>query len=275
MLGTGRFLGIRPVNSAPHGLTPLILSQLPHLAIWERTTNNPQATVICVHGGLDRGGSFARMARRMDHFRVIAYDRRGYQQSRDRRPLSLDGHAEDLRAVVDAVQNDQPTLVFGHSYGGVVALRSAQAGARFDAMVTYEPPLPWTVPRIGSFGALNPDPAAEAESFFRRMVSNSAWERMNEAEQESRRRDGPALHDDLSTIRSPIAAIDWSSITTPWTYGYGDAADRRDYYESVAARLRLDVQQVETVIVAHAGHGAHLSNPEAMVRLIDNRLEQL
>ncbi|CAB4868285.1 unannotated protein [freshwater metagenome] len=251
------------------------MSELPHLAIWERITENPQATVICVHGGLDRGGSFARMARRMDHFRVIVYDRRGYQQSRERQPLSLDGHAEDLRVVVDAVRNDQPTLVFGHSYGGVVALRSVQTGAKVDALVTYEPPLPWAVPRTGSFGELNPDPAAEAESFFRRMVSNSAWERMNEVDQQSRRNDGPALHDDLLTIRNPIPAIDWASVTTPWTYGYGDTADRLEYYESVAARLRLDVKLIKTSMVAHAGHGAHLSNPEAMVRLIDDRLEKL
>jgi len=231
--------------------------------------------VICVHGGLDRGGSFARMARRMDHYRVIAYDRRGYQQSRDRQPLSLDGHAEDLRAVVDAVRSDRPTLVFGHSYGGVVAIRSAEIGAQFDAMVTYEPPLPWLAPRTGSFGDLNPDPEAEAELFFRRMVSNSAWERMSVAEQQSRRSDGPALHDDLSTIRNTTAAVNWSAVSTPWTYGHGDAADRLEYYQSIAAGLRRDLPTITTTQVAHAGHGAHLSNPEAMVRLIDYRLEQL
>ncbi len=211
----------------------------------------------------------------MDHYRVIAYDRRGYQQSRNRQPLSLDGHAEDLRAVVDAVASDMPTLVFGHSYGGVVALRSAETGASFDALVTYEPPLPWLGPRTGSFGELNPDPEAEAEAFFRRMVSNSAWNRMSTAEQASRRSDGPALHNDLSTIRSDTAAVNWTTVTTPWTYGHGDAADRVEYYESIATRLRRDVPAITTTKVAHAGHGAHLSNPEAMVRLIDYRLEQL
>lgn len=211
----------------------------------------------------------------MDHYRVIAYDRRGYQQSRNRQPLSLDGHAEDLRAVVDAVASDMPTLVFGHSYGGVVALRSAETGASFDALVTYEPPLPWLGPRTGSFGELDPDPEAEAEAFFRRMVSNSAWDRMSTAEQASRRSDGPALHNDLSTIRSDTAALNWTTVTTPWTYGHGDAADRVEYYESIATRLRRDVPAITTTKVAHAGHGAHLSNPEAMVRLIDYRLEQL
>ena len=215
------------------------------------------------------------MARRMDHYRVIAYDRRGYQQSRNRQPLSLDGHAEDLQAIVDAVRNDRPTVVFGHSYGGVIALRSTEVGASFDALVTYEPPMPWLVPRTGSFGTLSSDPAAEAESFFRRMVSNSAWERMSDDEQQSRKSDGPALHDDLSTIRTTTAAVDWSGVTTPWTYGHGDAADRLEYYESIAAGLHRDLPTITTTKVTHAGHGAHLSNPEAMVRLIDYRLEQL
>ena len=235
----------------------------------------PTATVICVHGGLDRGGSFARMARRMDHFRVIAYDRRGYQQSRLREPLSLDGHAEDLAIIAAAVKSDIPTLVFGHSYGGVVAIRSLELGGDFDALVTYEPPLPWAVSRTGSFGELNPDPAAEAESFFRRMVSNSAWERMSNEEQASRRNDGPALHNDLSTLRQDDAPIDWAKVVVPWTYAHGDSEERLAYYESVAAKLRQDVVGIETSVTNHAGHGAHLSNPEAMVRLIEHRLEQL
>jgi pimeloyl-ACP methyl ester carboxylesterase len=130
------------------------------------------------------------------------------------------------------------------------------------------------VARTGSFGELNPDPAAEAESFFRRMVSNSAWERMSAEEQAARRSDGPALHNDLSTIRSEVAPINWSKVTTPWTYSHGDSEDRLAYYESVAAKLRQDVAVIETVVTRHAGHGAHLSNPEAMVRLIERRLEQ-
>jgi len=43
--------------------------------------------------------------------------------------------------------------------------------------------------------------------FFRRMVSNSAWERLSELERRSRRLDGPALYSDLSllsTARYPL-----------------------------------------------------------------------
>ena len=246
-----------------------------HLAVWERTPEAPLATVICVHGGLDRGGSFARMARRLDHYRVIAYDRRGYQQSRRGMTLSLDHHADDLLTVARAVANDQPLLVFGHSYGGVVGARASAEDHPFSALVTYEPPRPWVVERQGNFGELHPDPAVEAESFFRRMVSDSAWERLGPDEQAGRRADGPALHNDLSTLRSTHVPLDWSKVTIPWTYSFGDADGRAEYYASVARTLSHSVARLTISPITHAGHGAHLSSPEAMVRLIEQQLESL
>ena len=70
------------------------------LAVAERRVIDPEATVICVHGGLDRGGSFARLVRRLETFDVVAYDRRGYQGSRDVQPLGLQYDVDDLSALV-------------------------------------------------------------------------------------------------------------------------------------------------------------------------------
>ena len=53
------------------------------LAVAERRVASPQASIIFVHGALDRGGSFARVVRRLVEFDVVVYDRRGYQGSRD------------------------------------------------------------------------------------------------------------------------------------------------------------------------------------------------
>lgn len=215
------------------------------------------------------------MARRLDHYRVIAYDRRGYQQSRRGMALSLDHHAEDLLTIARAVADERPLLVFGHSYGGVVGARASGEDHPFSALVTYEPPLPWVVERQGNFGDLHPDPAVEAERFFRRMVSDSAWERLGPEEQAGRRADGPALHNDLSTLRSHDVPLDWSKVEIPWTYAFGDADGRADYYASVALALSQSVRHFTSIPVTHAGHGAHLSSPEAMVRLIEQQLESL
>ncbi|HEY5010734.1 MAG TPA: hypothetical protein VIH73_06215, partial [Acidimicrobiales bacterium] len=71
----------------PHGLHFVANSPVRGLAVAERRVEHPEATVICIHGGLDRGGSFARLARRIDRFDLVTYDRRGYQASRELQPL--------------------------------------------------------------------------------------------------------------------------------------------------------------------------------------------
>ena len=78
-----------------------------------------------MHGALDRAGSFARLSRRITRFDVIAYDRRGYQGSRDLGPVDLDHHVSDLLALVDAKRRHQPVILFGHSFGGVVTFAAA------------------------------------------------------------------------------------------------------------------------------------------------------
>ena len=77
-------------HAIPQGLHFVANSPVAGLAVAERRVESPLATVICIHGGLDRGGSFARLARRMELFDLVAYDRRGYQGSRDLGPLGLE-----------------------------------------------------------------------------------------------------------------------------------------------------------------------------------------
>src|SRR5665213_3502756 len=73
-------------SSLPHGLHFVSSTPVPGLAVAERRVANPEATLICIHGGLDRGGAFARLARRCERFDVVTYDRRGYQGSRRAAP---------------------------------------------------------------------------------------------------------------------------------------------------------------------------------------------
>lgn len=259
---------------SPAGLEPLAVSSAPHLAVWRRGETGP--LVVGVHGGLDRGGSFARVARRLDGCRFITYDRRGYQGSRGPDDLSLPRHRDDLLALLEGLTTDEPAVILGHSYGGVVALAASLTGSPLvGSLVTYEPPLPWVVKRVGRMGPLLDSPADEAESFFRRMISDAAWERLSPVEQESRRLDGPALYDDLATIRRDDAPFDVSGVSVPWTYSYGEGDERRDYYASVAAELSRRVPQVRVSPLANAGHGAHLANPEGLARIVREHMEEL
>lgn len=255
--------GLRVVEATP--TAGLILA--------ERRVDHPLASVIAVHGGLDRAGSFARLARRLDDFDVVAYDRRGYQGSRDLGVAGLAAHVKDLVAVARREAEAGPVVLFGHSFGGVVALAAAvREPGLARLVVVYETPLPWVVPRPGGPPAPVEDPGLEAERFFRRVVSPAAWERLSAPERESRRLDGPALLSDLASLRGP-APFDIADLVAPAAYVHGDAA-LAPYYRHLGAEVHRRNPGVEVIELAHAGHGAHLSQPGHLASLIGELWER-
>jgi pimeloyl-ACP methyl ester carboxylesterase len=236
------------------------------LAVYERRVEAPRASVVCVHGGLDRGGSFARLARRLDDFDVVAFDRRGYQGSRELGVGALDQHVDDLVTIVRAEAQSAPVVIFGHSVGGVVALGAAIREPLLTGLVVaYESPLPWILPREHSRPSLGDDPNEEVEVFFKRMVSRSAWERLSEAEKQSRRLDGPALLADLRAVRA-AAPFDLAELDAPSVYVHGDGA-LATYYRELSALL-AERFAMGTVEMTGAGHGAHLANPDQLALLL-------
>lgn len=238
------------------------------LAVLERRVESPRASIICVHGGLDRGGSFARLARRLDDFDVVAFDRRGYQGSRALGVGTLDQHVDDVVALVNVEARRGPVIIFGHSVGGVIAFGAAiREPLAIDLVIAYESPLPWILPREHSRPFLGEDPSEEVEIFFKRMVSRSAWERLSEAEKQSRRLDGPALLADLRAVRS-VAPFDLGELDVPSVYAHGDGV-LAAYYRELAALLaeRFSMDEVE---MSAAGHGAHLANPDQLAHLLDS-----
>jgi pimeloyl-ACP methyl ester carboxylesterase len=241
---------------------------VPGLAVAERRVERPEATIICIHGGLDRGGSFARLARRTDRFDLVTYDRRGYQGSRDLQPLGLANHVSDLVALARHEDDARPIILFGHSFGGVVAYAAAiQEPSLSRLVITYEAPLPWILQRNGMGTPLGNDPELEAERFFRRVVSDGAWERLSELERDSRRRDGPALFDDLTGLRSGNALFDIAALTTPAVYVYGDVL-APEFYRQLALALAAINPIIRSRQVTNAAHGAHLSVPDQLAALI-------
>jgi len=237
------------------------------------TTVSP--LVVLVHGSLDRAGSFARIIRRLDDLHTVAYDRRGYHRSRHVTPVhdTLDGHVDDLLAVIDG----RPSVVVGHSYGGDIALGAAlRAGGPgpIVAVAAYEPPMPWlgtwaTRPRPGPEGGVRPaddDPALAAERFFRRMVGDSAWERLPEATREERRADGPALAGELAAIRTDVAPFDVTRLTVPAVIGRG--SESLAHHRASADWLMEHTPDAELIEIEGAAHGAHLTHPDAFAGFV-------
>ena len=71
----------------------------------------------------------------------MIYDRRGYGRSVGvGPPFGVDEQVEDLVAVIDG----RPAIVFGHSFGGDVALAAAERHPELvRAVGTYEAPMSW------------------------------------------------------------------------------------------------------------------------------------
>ncbi len=211
------------VPTTPNGLHFVADSPVAGLAVAERRVDLPEATLICVHGGLDRGWLLARLARRINAFDVVTYDRRGYQGSRDLQPLSFALHVNDLLALAKRERARGPVIVFGHSYGGAVALGAALGDPSLIQMaVLYEAPLPWVLRREGNAHSPRRRPRSRSGDVLSSNCLDAAWERLSELERDSRRRDGPALISDLTSLRKGTITLDVTQLVVPTTFAYGD-----------------------------------------------------
>jgi pimeloyl-ACP methyl ester carboxylesterase len=228
--------------------------------------------VVLVHGSLDRASSFARVIRRLDDLHTVAYDRRGYDRSRHLVPVheTLGGHVDDLLAVIDG----RPAVVVGHSYGGDIALGAAlhpDGPGSILAVAAFEPPMPWlgtwaTRPRPARPPHEDEDPGLAAERFFRRMVGDSAWDRLTDETREARRADGAALAAELAAIRTSEPPFDVTTLAVPVVFGRGSTT--LPHHREAADWLLAHVPGAELIEIEGAAHGAHLTHPDAFSRFV-------
>ncbi len=242
------------------------------LHILERAGSAPGApTAVFVHGSLDRAESFRRVMRRLPDLAIVAYDRRGYQGSREAGVVGLRGHIADLVDIVTEVRARGATTiaVIGHSVGGDVVIGTALAEPDLcDSVGAFEPPMPWLgfrrprpgEDRPGGWAPLAEDPAEEVERFFSRMVSPSAWRRLSDEGRAGRRADGPALVADLLGLRGdpPFEVMD---LAVPALFGRGGPGSEPHHRDGVAW-LSTHVPGAALFEIPGAHHGAHLSHPD-------------
>ena len=256
------------------------------LHVLTRSAAPGTATVVFVHGSLDRGESFRRVMRRLPDLTTLAYDRRGYQGSRAGGIVGLGGHVDDLLRIADAVREDSdgPVVAVGHSLGGDVVMAAALASPRtFGAVGAYEPPMPWLGFRRDRVGdretgrpwpPMSADPADEAEQFFSRMVGAAAWTRLSDEGRAQRRADGPALVADFRSLRGEGPPFDVTRLDVPAVFGMGGPTTRPHHRRTVEW-LGAHVANAVVYEIEGAQHGAHLSHPDhfaTLARLVLDRV---
>ena len=232
-----------------------------------------RASVVLVHGAMDRAASFGRVLRRLGDTDVMAYDRRGYAGSLGAGVApTLAEHAADLARVADW-SGASSVVVVGHSLGGTIALLLAAADAPgLVGLGAFEAPVP-SLPGYRSDGgdlalaaAADGGPSAGAEAFYRLLVGDRTWDRLRAADRDTRLAEGPALVAELRDLRRPGGCPDLGSVRVPVVAGAGAASPAA--WRLPAEELVARVADATLVEIAGAGHGAHLSHPDEFARYV-------
>lgn len=197
---------------------------------------------------------------------VIRFDRRGYGKSLlHPGPYTVATNAEDVIHILGG----RSAVLIGHSFGGNIALAVAQhIPHQILGVSTYETPLSWLPfwPDTTA-GAIASSSSSEeaAEKFMRRLIGNKKWEELPEKTKEARRREGPALSEELRTLREK-APWDAKKITCRVIGGHGTKA--QPHHQEGAMWLGRNLINASNAVIEDAGHGAHNSHPREFFELL-------
>lgn len=104
---------------------------------YEQTGDGPP--VVLVHGTSTAHHSWDALTPHLtEEYTLVAPDRRGRGASGDGDEYDLEREIADVRAVIDAI--DGKPILFGHSFGALVALEATRTAA-IERLVLYEPAL--------------------------------------------------------------------------------------------------------------------------------------
>lgn len=255
---------------------------------WAATGPVEGPLVVLVHGTMDRSGGLLKLARRLhDRCRVVRYDRRGYGRSARAAPdYRCARHLDDLVDVIDAVDAidaveavdalDEPpagrrsSTLFGHSYGGNVALSFAARHPDVTrAVAVYETPLSWLEwwPADSAGGAALEldDPGDAAELFMRRMIGDARWERLPPSTRSDRRGEGRAMVGELADLRT---VAPWSPDRVIGPVVAMSGARGRSHHRDSVRYLERHLPDCRSVVVDGAAHAGPNTHPDAVARIV-------
>ncbi|MCW2522537.1 MAG: alpha/beta hydrolase [Frankiales bacterium] len=219
--------------------------------------------VLLVHGVLDNGRSFDRVAELLDsECRLLRYDRRGYGTSADALgvPADADDHVEDLLSVLDG----RRAVVVGHSFGGVIAAGAAvRAPELVSALVLYESVMAW-VPGWDDRPLRQVLWGEDPEDAGLRLMFGERYHAMTAEQRQRRRAQATSFVVEERSVRGPVPPYEIADLQVPLVYGYSDTFP----IAVMQQHLNEVIADVELVAVPGGGHNAHRDAPEAFADLV-------
>ncbi len=223
--------------------------------------------VVFVHGVIDKGQSFARVADALaPDCRVLWYDRRGYGASINApgAPVGVNGHIEDLIGILDG----RRAVVVGHSFGGVIATGAAlRVPDCVAALVIYETVMAWAPgwdDRTMRQVLWSDDP----EDAGLRLMLGARYGVLSPAVRLRLRPQARAFIEEERSTRAASPPYDVAELRVPLVYGFSDTFP----VVAMQEHLQAAVPDVELVTLPGGGHNAHRAAPEAFAGLVHRGL---
>lgn len=252
--------------------------------------------IICCHGdGRDHRSWMPQVEELADEFEVITYDLNGYGQSggSTRNEQSYSTHTEDLRALIEELDIDDPTIV-GWSMGGRVAYTyAARYPDNLSALVLLEPatrnfdepplvakPLHYILPTLGKvvgwprlldirrsvMNLRGNNDSGEEESIQGLGMTKSEYFADVESQIDSAEYSKMMVSMRDEMLHSDTPAVDFASVSVPVLALTGD--DPSEPFTNTLSALAEEAETIRRETIPDAGHSAQIDNPDDFNRLL-------
>lgn len=250
-----------------------------------RLTGKGDMPLVLVHGSWDTLHDWDLAAPGLaEHFRVLAYDRRGHGESE--RPTvqgSVSEDIADLAALIEQVFGE-PAWVVGNSFGAVITLRLG--AARPDlvrGLIGHEPP---AVSMLAGDAALAPmlsevlaglravadriaagDAAGGAEQFIETVaLGPGSWAQLPPEVQASLVDHAATFLDEVNDPEAYVfEPAGLARLERPVLLTKGDESP--PMFEPIVQRITAALPFIQTLTFEGAGHIPHVTHPDDYVRV--------